>query len=218
MFHHDHHVHHVHLKNKSQRCHYSCRVYPDSRIAPRRFPRQWLRMVQNSRILSKSLAALQPMLPYWKRMQRPSPVVPARQDLGTYLDIVVAPQPLGPSGPMAQGHLTMTETQDVDLIRSQAPKTNMHEVPSFPCEQHHSGVSMWINGICEKCNIPAYNKPKTLLHVTRMIVSLTKLMVFFAMPKQISRSACVNLNAFMPGYSSRLYDNCGSSKWRRVFT
>ena len=28
----------------------------------------------------------------------------------------------------------------------------------------------------------------------------------------------VKLIAFMPGYSSRLYDNCGSSKWRRVFT
>ena len=29
---------------------------------------------------------------------------------------------------------------------------------------------------------------------------------------------CVNINAFVPGYSSRLCGNCGSSKWRRVFT
>ena len=32
---------------------------------------------------------------------------------------------------MAHSHLTMTEAQDVDLILSQAPKTNMHEVPSY---------------------------------------------------------------------------------------
>ena len=29
---------------------------------------------------------------------------------------------------------------------------------------------------------------------------------------------CVNTNAFVPGYSSRLCGNCGSSTWRRVFT
>ena len=33
--------------------------------------------------------------------------------------------------PMAQGHLTTTETQDVDLIRSQALKMNMDEVSSY---------------------------------------------------------------------------------------
>ena len=61
--------------HKSQTCCYSCRVYPDSKIASRRFPRQWLHMMHNSHILSKSLAALQPALPHWKLMQRPSPVV-----------------------------------------------------------------------------------------------------------------------------------------------
>ena len=43
-----------------------------------------------------------------------------RQPLGMYLDRVMAPQPLGPLGPMAQGHLTTAETQDVDLIPTQA--------------------------------------------------------------------------------------------------
>ena len=61
-------------------------------------------------------------------MQRPSPVDRARQDLGKYSDIVTAPQPLGP---MAQGHLMTTEIQDEDLILSQAPKMNKHEVPSY---------------------------------------------------------------------------------------
>ena len=110
---------------------YSCSVYPDSKIASRRFPRQWLHMVQKSQILSKSLAALQPVLPHWKRMQRPSPVAPARQDLGTHSNMVTAPQPLGLSGPMAQGHLMTKEKRGVDLIFSQAPKMNIHGVPSY---------------------------------------------------------------------------------------
>ena len=43
----------------------------------------------------------------------------------------MAPQPLGPLGPMARGLLTTTGTQDEDLILSQALKMNMHEVPSW---------------------------------------------------------------------------------------
>ena len=40
--------------------------------------------------------------------------------------MVTAPQPLGLSGPMAQGHLMTIEIQGVDLILSQAPRVNMH--------------------------------------------------------------------------------------------
>ena len=98
--------------------------------ASRRFPRQWSLVMQKSQILNILLAALQPVLPLWKRMQLPHQAVPARQEIGSYLDMVMAPQPLGLSGPMAQHHLTTTE-QDVDLILSQAPKMNVHEVPSY---------------------------------------------------------------------------------------
>ena len=97
----------------------------------RRSLRQWLLTMQLSQILSKSLAAFQPGLPHWKRMQRPYPVVRARQDLGIYLHTVMAPQPLGVSGPMVQGHLLTIEIRGVDLILSQAPKMNMHGVPSY---------------------------------------------------------------------------------------
>ena len=65
-------------------------------------------------------------------MQRPSPVDQARQDLGIYSDIVMAPQPLDPLGLMAQGHLTTVETQDEDLIRSQALKMNNCSITSIP--------------------------------------------------------------------------------------
>ena len=66
-------------------------------------------------------------LPLWKHVQPLAPVAPT----GTYSDVVTAPQPLGPSGPMAQDHLTTTGTQDVDLILFQALKMNIHEVPSY---------------------------------------------------------------------------------------
>ena len=102
-----------------------------SKIASKRFPRQWPRMMRKSRILNKWLAALQPVLPHWKRMQRPYPVDPAWQDLGIYSDIAMAPPPLGRSGPMAQGHLMTIEIQDEDLTRSQAPKMNSREVPFY---------------------------------------------------------------------------------------
>ena len=74
--------------------------------------------------LSISLAALQPGLPLWKRMQRPSG---SRYHLGIYSDIVTAPQPLGLSGPIVQGHLMTIQIRNVDLILSQAPKIKKPE-------------------------------------------------------------------------------------------
>ena len=77
------------------------------------------------------------------RMQRPSPVVPTRQDHGTYVDIVTAPQQLGPSGPIAQSHLMTVDIRGVDLILSLVPKMNRHEVPScFTSEQYHKGITI----------------------------------------------------------------------------
>ena len=40
-------------------------------------------------------------------------------------------QQLGPSGPMANGRLMTVEIRGVNLILSQAPKMNMHGVPSY---------------------------------------------------------------------------------------
>ena len=73
-----------------------------------------------------------------KRMQHPSPVVLARQDPGTFLDMVTALQPLGPSGPMAKGRLMTVEIRGVDLTLSQAMKMNRHGVPSYYNSQENS--------------------------------------------------------------------------------
>ena len=93
--------------------------------------------MQKTRTLNKTSATLQPVLPRWKRMQRPSPVAPTRQDPVTILDMVMALQPLGPLGSHAKGDLMTVELRGVDLILPQAPKMNMHGVPSF----HSSHVS-----------------------------------------------------------------------------
>ena len=103
-------------------CRHSCRAYPDSKIASKRFPIQWPRMMRKSRISNKWLAALQPVLPHWKGMQQPSPVDPAQQDLGICLDRVPAPQPLGPLGPMDQGHLMTVEIRGVDFDTFSSPE------------------------------------------------------------------------------------------------
>ena len=96
-----------------------------------------------------------------ERMQRPSPVVPTRQDHGTYLAMVTVPQPLGPLGPMAQGNLMTEEIRGVDLIRSQAPKMNRHEVPSYYgpfSEQYHKGSTEKIHNLWEESILAAFNK------------------------------------------------------------
>ena len=94
-----------------------CPIFLQNQWPPRR-----LRLQQLNKLLGDSWLEL----PFWKQVQPLALAAPTRQDLGT-----MAPQPLGLSGPMAQGHLTITETQDVDLTLSQATKTNMHEVPSY---------------------------------------------------------------------------------------
>ena len=79
-------------------------------IASRRFPRQWPLKLLRLQVLNKLLAASQPALPPRKQVQLPPQAVPARQDIGTYLDNQMALQPLGPLGPLwrQQKHKTQT--------------------------------------------------------------------------------------------------------------
>ena len=57
-----------------------------------------------------------------KHMQLRPLEAPVRQALGMYLERAMAPQPLGPLGPMARGLLTTTRTQDADFIPTQAQR------------------------------------------------------------------------------------------------
>ena len=95
-------------------------------------------------------------------MQLLVPVALTRQDLGTRLDRVTAPQPLRPSGPMTQGHLMTTGIRDIDLILLQVLKTNMHGVPSY-YDSHVSNTTLELrigSIIFGKIkNIPVCSKP-----------------------------------------------------------
>ena len=81
-----------------------------------------------------------------------------RQDPGLHSNKLTAPQPLGP---MAQDHLVTLGTRDADLM---IPQTLMigAVLLRFPCEQHHKGVTKWINNLCEESNMPADNRPVTI--------------------------------------------------------
>ena len=119
-------------------------------------------MVRKSRILNKWLAALQPVLPHWKRMERLSPVDPAQQDLGKNSDMAMAPQPLGLSGPMAQGHLMTIENTRRTLDTFASPEDEQSRsavLLRFPCEQYHKGITKWIDNFWEESNMPASHKP-----------------------------------------------------------
>ena len=90
-------------------------------------------------VLNRSLAVLQLASPHWKLVQPQLHAVLARQDLGPCFDRLTAPQPLGP---MTQGHLKITGSQDADSINSQAQMMKMLEVPfsyvflrTLPCRR-----------------------------------------------------------------------------------
>ena len=120
------------------------------------------RMMRKSQISNKWLAALQPVLPHWKRMQQPSPVDPAQQDLGTCLDRVLAPQPLNPSNPMNPGSSddNRSTRRRLDTFSSSEDEQSRSAVLlRFPCEQYHKGITIRINDLWERSNMPAYNKP-----------------------------------------------------------
>ena len=155
---------------------------------------------RTSALLQKTSTLSLHAYPRLKRMQRPSPVVLARQDLGTYLDIVT-----GPLGPMAQGHLMTVEIRGADLILSQAPKMNMHEVPSYyGSHANNSTLELRIGSITfgnrqtyqpviTPCRPDSYSKQepsvRTLWPDVKMMVSPAKLIVHFATSELTSRSA-----------------------------
>ena len=100
----------------------SCKTRLGSKIASRGLLRQWPPRRRRSQVLNRLLGALWLASLLWKQMQLLVQVAPTRQDLGTCLDRVTSPQPLGPLA---------IEIQGVDLIPSLVLKMNKHELPSY---------------------------------------------------------------------------------------
>ena len=141
----------------------------------------------------------------------------SRQDLGIHSDILMAPQPLGLSGPMARDHLMTTEKQDECLIHSPAPKMNNPVVPFYydslannTTKGLHSGsITFGKNPMCQRATnlsefiakqVPCQSglflkhepNVRTLLLDTRMMVSLVQLTLPSVVPIQISLSGNPN--------------------------
>ena len=219
---------------KLRSCSYSCRAYPDSKIASKRFPIQLPRMMRKLRKSNNWLAALQPVLLSWSRMQRPSPVDPARQDLGIYSDIAMAPQPLGPSGPIALGYPMTIGIQDADLIppkpcwrtRAKCRLTTifLRAIPQrdYQVDQYSFGenptcqptidlLQFIVKQVPRQSGLYLNHEPnvKTLLSDIKRMASLTILTVPFAASKQLLLSANPN-----PLKTEKLENNlhlCGES-------
>ena len=126
--------------------------------------------------------------------------------LGNYLDIVMAPQPLGPSGPMAQNLLTTTRTQDAQIHTFHTTEAeharsaiffDFHaNIITLEClfgsensGQRPTHLSASLPQYIAKqipCQQSSYSKKepnaKTLCPCTWMMVSLSPLIVHFAMP------------------------------------
>ena len=127
-----------------------------------------------------------------------SPVVPTRQDHGTYLDIVTAPQPLGPSCPMAQGHLMTVEIRGVDLILMEMTKVHSsfqrsmltHESSALKIEE--TELENW----CSNLLLLEADKRLPLLHLSCLfLVILLKCCNVFSLA--IQQGQCV-MAAFSP--------------------
>ena len=156
----------VRWRRKSTKSTYSYRSSYKTRlglkIASRRLLRQWPPRRLRLQILNKLLGALWLALLLWKQMQPLAPVALTRQDLGTCLDIVTAPQPLGPFGSHGPGSSDDNRNTRRRLDTFSSPEDEHARsavLLRFPCEQYHTGITNWINNLWEKSNIPAYNKP-----------------------------------------------------------
>ena len=120
----------------------------------------------------------------------------------------MAPRPLDLLGLMAQGRRLDTFSSPEDEQARSAVLLR------FPCEQYHQGITMWINDLWEKSNMPAHNNKPVIIHgkagsvsarlvfetpnVTTLLLDIKmmvpiQLTVPFAAPIQISLSANPNL-------------------------
>ena len=187
---------------------------PDLKTVSCRLHNQWHLPQQNFKTLNNLLTVSQLVSQPWRPVRPLFQSVLARLDLGTYSDIVMAPQPLDLSGPMAQGHPMTIEKRDVGLVLSQTLKMNMREVPSYygsrvnnttkglqiesiifgknPTCEHTTNRSEFIaKQVLCRPDSKSKQEPnvRTLWPIRKMMVSPMKLIVHFAMPKQISRSA-----------------------------
>ena len=120
-----------------------------------------------------SLAASQLALPRWKQVQSQLQAFLNRQDLGPYLDKLLAAQPLGP---VTRAPLTKIGIQDTGVAETRTQMMNMHEVPSSYCFPANNATQACPHGLKKKtldpsdqpAKGPLQNNPCASIQITRM--------------------------------------------------
>ena len=130
---------------------------PGSKNASKRVLRQWPPRRLRSQILNKLLGALWLASLLWKQMQLLAPAALTRQDLGIYSDIVMAPQPLS-HGTRSSDDSRNTRRRLETFSSPEDEQARSAVFLRFPCKQYHTGITKWINKLCEEFNMPAFNK------------------------------------------------------------
>ena len=135
---------------KSQSCHHPCRVNPDSKIASRRFPRQWLHMmhkITNIEQIVSSLAARVTMLETYATSASSGSGSASSWNLLGHSNGSTATGSLGSHGPGSSDDNRNTRRR-LDTFSSPENEHARSAVQlQLRCEQYHAGVSMWINSI-----------------------------------------------------------------------
>ena len=177
-----------------QNCRYSCRVFPDSKIASRRSPRQWLHIMQKSQNIEQIVSSLAARV---TALETNATSVSSGSGSARSWNILRRGDGSGSLGSRGPG--------SSDDNRNTRRKLDTF---SSPVRKYHTGITNLINNLLEDSNMPACNKPvrihckagslsatkqepsvRTLWPHIEMRVSPMKLIVRSATPKQLSRSA-----------------------------
>ena len=197
---------------KLRSCRYSYRTYPGSKIASKRFPRQWPRMMRKSRTnieqMVSSLAARVTTLETNATFVSSGSGSARSWNILGRSDDSTATGSFRYHGPGSSDDSSNTR-RGLDTFSSPEDEQARSAVLlRFPFEQYHKGITKWINNLWEESNMPAFNNlsefiakqvlcrsglclkhephVKTLLRDIKMMVSPLQLTVPSAAPIQKS--------------------------------
>ena len=132
---------------KLRSCRYSFRACPDSKIASKRFPRQWPRAASVTTLDTNATSVSS-----GSGSQRSWNI------LG-HSDGSTASGSLGSHGPGSSDDNRNTRRRLDTFSSPEDEQSRSAVLLRSPCEQHHKGITKWIDTLWEESNMPACNKP-----------------------------------------------------------
>ena len=147
---------------KLQNCRYSCRVFPDSKIASRLSPKLWLHMTQKKTNIEQIVSSLAARV---TALETNATSVSSGSGSARSWNILghgngsTATGSLGSHGPGSSDDNRNTRRRLDTFSSHEDEHARSAVLLRFPCEQYHTGITNWINNLWEKSNIPAKSKP-----------------------------------------------------------